>query len=87
MVVRPGISRPDHRWFQGECADRVLLVGISPDSRPAIAQWLSPVAQARRRVRAPSTPAQRRMSVDTLLSYDTTVSSLTPTVPRAGPCR
>jgi DNA-binding MarR family transcriptional regulator len=50
---------------------RRRIVDISPASRPAISQWLSPGAQAWRRALAPLTPEQRRVFVDTLLAYET----------------
>jgi DNA-binding MarR family transcriptional regulator len=53
---------------------RRRIVDISPASRPAISQWLSPGAQAWRRALAPLTPAQRRVVVDTLLAYEAAVA-------------
>lgn len=50
---------------------RRRIVDISPASRPAISQWLSPGAQAWRRALAPLSPEQRRVFVDTLLAYET----------------
>ena len=49
---------------------RRRIVDISPDSRPAISQWLSPGAQAWQHALAPLTPAQQRMFVDTMLRYE-----------------
>lgn len=49
---------------------RRRIVDISPDSRPAIAQWLSPGAHAWRDALAPLSPAQQRTFVDTLLRYE-----------------
>ena len=49
---------------------RRRIVDIAPGSRPAIAQWLSPSAEAWRRALDPLTPAQRRMVVDTLLAFE-----------------
>ncbi|RZQ61426.1 MarR family winged helix-turn-helix transcriptional regulator [Amycolatopsis suaedae] len=49
---------------------RRRIVDISPESRPAIAQWLSPGAHAWRHALAPLSAAQRRLFVDTLLRYE-----------------
>jgi DNA-binding MarR family transcriptional regulator len=61
---------------------RRRIIDISPDSRPAIAQWLSPGAHAWRRALAPLSPAQQRIFVDTLLRYEAAVS--TPTQAASG---
>jgi DNA-binding MarR family transcriptional regulator len=50
---------------------RRRIIDISPESRPAIAQWLSPGARAWRHALAPLTPAQRQTFVETLLRYET----------------
>jgi len=55
---------------------RRRIVGISPDSRDAIAQWLSPGAHAWRSALAPLSPAQQRAFVDTLLRYEAAVSTM-----------
>jgi DNA-binding MarR family transcriptional regulator len=52
---------------------RRRIVDISAQSRPAIAHWLSPGAQAWRRALAPLSQAQQRMFVDTLLRYEAAV--------------
>src|SRR4051794_16699995 len=49
---------------------RRRIIDISAASRPAIAQWLSPGAQAWRHALAPLSPTQQRMFVDTLLRYE-----------------
>ncbi|RKS76866.1 DNA-binding MarR family transcriptional regulator [Actinomadura pelletieri DSM 43383] len=49
---------------------RRRIVDISPESRPAIAQWLSPGAQAWRHALTPLSPAEQRTFVDTLLRYE-----------------
>jgi DNA-binding MarR family transcriptional regulator len=49
---------------------RRRIVDISPDSRPAISQWLSPSARAWRRALTPLTPAERRTVVEALLAYE-----------------
>jgi DNA-binding MarR family transcriptional regulator len=54
---------------------RRRIIDISPDSRDAIAQWLSPGARAWRQALAPLTPAEQRTFVDTLLRYEEAVSS------------
>jgi DNA-binding MarR family transcriptional regulator len=41
---------------------RRRIIDISPESRPAIAQWLSPGAHAWRQAIAPLSPAQQRIS-------------------------
>ncbi|WP_433796129.1 MarR family transcriptional regulator [Actinoplanes sp. CA-252034] len=54
---------------------RRRIVDISPDSRDAIAQWLSPGAQAWRQALAPLSPAEQRSFVDTLLRYEQAVTA------------
>lgn len=54
---------------------RRRIVDISPESRPAITQWLSPGAHAWRHALAPLTPQQQRTFVDTLLRYEEAVST------------
>jgi DNA-binding MarR family transcriptional regulator len=49
---------------------RRRIIDISPQSRPAISQWLSPGARAWRQALEPLSPAQRQMVVDTLLRYE-----------------
>jgi DNA-binding MarR family transcriptional regulator len=56
---------------------RRRIIDISPESRPAISQWLSPGARAWRQALAPLSPAQRQTFVDTLLRYETAVSTAT----------
>jgi DNA-binding MarR family transcriptional regulator len=63
---------------------RRRIIDISPDSRHAIAQWLSPGAHAWRRALAPLSPAQQRIFVDTLLRYEAAVSTPTQTPPGRG---
>jgi DNA-binding MarR family transcriptional regulator len=63
---------------------RRRIIDISPDSRHAIAQWLSPGAHAWRRALAPLSPAQQRTFVDTLLRYEAAVSTPTQTAPGHG---
>jgi DNA-binding MarR family transcriptional regulator len=63
---------------------RRRIIDISPDSRPAIAQWLSPGAHAWRHALAPLSPAQQRMFVDTLLRYEAAVSSPAHAAPGRG---
>jgi DNA-binding MarR family transcriptional regulator len=63
---------------------RRRIIDISPDSRHAIAQWLSPGAHAWRRALAPLSPAQQRIFVDTLLRYEAAVSTPTRTAPGRG---
>ncbi|WP_199487773.1 MarR family winged helix-turn-helix transcriptional regulator [Actinomadura spongiicola] len=53
---------------------RRRIVDISPESRPAITQWLSPGAQAWRHALTPLSPAEQRTFVDTLLRYEEAVS-------------
>ena len=64
---------------------RRRIIDISPESRPAITQWLSPGAQAWRHALAPLSPAQQRIFVDTLLRYEAAVSPPTPTAPSHHP--
>src|SRR5882724_1150746 len=54
---------------------RRRIVDISAESRPAISEWLSPGARAWRQALTPLTAAQRRLFVDTLLAYESAVSS------------
>lgn len=49
---------------------RRRIIDISPGSRPAISEWLSPGTRAWRHALAPLTPQQRRTVVDTLLAYE-----------------
>jgi DNA-binding MarR family transcriptional regulator len=60
---------------------RRRLIDISPQSRPAIAQWLSPGAHAWRQALRPLSPAQQRIFVDTLLRYEAAVSTARQTDP------
>jgi DNA-binding MarR family transcriptional regulator len=54
---------------------RRRIIDISPRSRSAIAQWLSPGANAWRHALTPLSPAQQRMFVDTLLRYEAAFST------------
>jgi DNA-binding MarR family transcriptional regulator len=58
---------------------RRRIIDISPESRPAIAQWLSPGADAWRSALAPLSSTEQRIFVDTLLRYEAAVSSGTQT--------
>lgn len=49
---------------------RRRIIDISPGSRPAISQWLSPGARAWRHALAPLTPQQQQVVVDTMLAYE-----------------
>jgi DNA-binding MarR family transcriptional regulator len=60
---------------------RRRIIDISSESRPAIAQWLSPGAHAWRHALAPLSPAQQRTFVDTLLRYEAAASTATQTAP------
>jgi DNA-binding MarR family transcriptional regulator len=60
---------------------RRRIIDISPDSRPAISQWLSPGARAWRAALTPLSPAQQRTFVDTLLRYEAAVAAGTKQVP------
>ncbi len=55
---------------------RRRIIDISPESRPAISQWLSPGAHAWRHALAPLSPAQQQTFVDTLLRYETAFSTV-----------
>jgi DNA-binding MarR family transcriptional regulator len=57
---------------EDEADRRRRIIDISPESRPAISQWLSPGARAWRHALTPLTPAQRQMFIDTLLAYEAT---------------
>jgi DNA-binding MarR family transcriptional regulator len=59
---------------EDEADRRRRIIDISPESRPAISQWLSPGARAWRHALTPLTPAQRRMFVDTLRAFETAFS-------------
>ncbi|WP_169952791.1 MarR family winged helix-turn-helix transcriptional regulator [Microbispora sp. H11081] len=61
---------------------RRRIIDISAESRPAIAQWLSPGAHAWRHALSPLSPAQQRTFVDTLLRYEAAVSTATETAPQ-----
>jgi DNA-binding MarR family transcriptional regulator len=56
---------------------RRRIIDISPESRPAITQWLSPGAHAWRHALTPLSPAQQRTFVDTLLRYEAAVWAAT----------
>lgn len=60
---------------------RRRIIDLSPESRPAIAQWLSPGAHAWRHALAPLSPAQQRTFVDTLLRYEAASSTARQTAP------
>ena len=60
---------------------RRRIIDISPQSRPAIAQWLSPGAHAWRHALTPLSPAQQRMFIDTLLRYEAASSAARQAVP------
>jgi DNA-binding MarR family transcriptional regulator len=60
---------------------RRRIIDISPDSRPAISQWLSPGARAWRAALTPLSPAQQRTFIDTLLRYEAAVSAGTEEAP------
>jgi DNA-binding MarR family transcriptional regulator len=55
---------------------RRRIIDISPQSRPAISQWLSPGARAWRQALAPLTAEQRRTVVDALLAYEAAVTAV-----------
>jgi DNA-binding MarR family transcriptional regulator len=54
---------------------RRRIIDINPESRPTIAQWLSPGAQAWRHALAPLTPGEQRLFLDTLLRYEAAASA------------
>jgi DNA-binding MarR family transcriptional regulator len=56
---------------------RRRIIDISAESRPAIAQWLSPGAHAWRHALAPLSPAQQRTFIDTMLRYEAASSAAT----------
>lgn len=60
---------------------RRRIIDISPESRPAITQWLSPGAHAWRHALVPLTAAQQRTFVDTLLRYEEAVSAASQATP------
>ena len=55
---------------EDETDRRRRIIDISPTSRPAISEWLSPSAQAWRHALKPLSAAQRQLVVDTLLSFE-----------------
>jgi DNA-binding MarR family transcriptional regulator len=63
---------------------RRRIIDISPESRPAIAEWLSPGANAWRHALTPLSPKQQRMFVDTLLRYEAAFSTATRSAPEGG---
>src|SRR5262245_10823381 len=70
-VIVSDLSRTGVLVRQEDDADRRRrIIDISPESRPAISQWLSPGAHAWRHALAPLSPAQQRMFVDTMLRYE-----------------
>ena len=66
---------------EDEADRRRRIIDISPESRPAITQWLSPGAHAWRHALAPLTAVQQRTFVDTLLRYEEAVSTATQATP------
>jgi DNA-binding MarR family transcriptional regulator len=69
-LSRKGI--PERR--EDERARRRRIVAIAADHEPAISAWLAPGA-AWRDARAPLTSDQRRLFVDTLLTYEAGVEA------------
>jgi DNA-binding MarR family transcriptional regulator len=57
---------------------RRRIIDISPESRPAITEWLAPGGSAWRQALAPLSPAQQRTFVETLLRYEAAFSDPTP---------
>ena len=53
---------------------RRRIIDISPGSRPAITQWLSPGAHAWRQALAPLSAAEQRTFVETMLRYEAAVT-------------
>jgi DNA-binding MarR family transcriptional regulator len=75
-LIVSDLSRKGVLVRRADDADRRRrIVDISAESRPAIAQWLSPGAQAWRRALTPLSPAQQRAFVDTLLRYETAIEA------------
>lgn len=68
---------------EDEADRRRRIIDISPKSRPAIAQWLSPGARAWRQALAPLGPDQQRVVVDTLLRYEAAFSAATQAAPES----
>lgn len=60
---------------EDEADRRRRIIDISPESRPAISQWLSPGARAWQRALTPLTPAQRHMVVKTFLAYEAALTA------------
>jgi DNA-binding MarR family transcriptional regulator len=60
---------------------RRRIIGISPQSRPAITEWLAPGAHGWRHALAPLSPAQQRMFVDTLLRREAATPTRTSPAP------
>ena len=54
---------------------RRRIVALADAHEPAISAWLAPGAAAWRRALAPLTPDQRRLFVDTLLTYEAEVDA------------
>jgi DNA-binding MarR family transcriptional regulator len=75
-LIVSDLSRKGVLVRQEDDADRRRrIIDISPASRPAINQWLSPGAHAWRHALEPLSPAQRRTFVDTMLRYEAAVST------------
>ena len=66
---------------EDEADRRRRIVDISPESRPAVARWLSAGAHAWRHALTPLSPAQQRAFVDTLLRFEAAFSAATETPP------
>lgn len=76
-LIVSDLSRKNVLIRREDDADRRRrIIDISPQSRPAISQWLSPGARAWRRALTPLTPQQRQMVVDTLLAYEAALTPL-----------
>jgi DNA-binding MarR family transcriptional regulator len=70
-LIVSDLSRKDVLVRREDDTDRRRrIIDLSPESRPAISQWLSPGARAWRHALTPLTPAQRRTFVNTLLAYE-----------------
>jgi DNA-binding MarR family transcriptional regulator len=79
------LSRKEVLVRREDDADRRRrIIDISPQSRPAITEWLSPGAHAWRHALTPLSPAQQRTFIDTLLRYEAAVSTPTQEAPGRG---
>jgi DNA-binding MarR family transcriptional regulator len=74
-LIVSDLSRKDILVRREDDTDRRRrIIDISPGSRPAITEWLSPGAHAWRQALGPLSAAEQRTFVETLLRYEAAVT-------------